>query len=159
MPRSTDAVVAPAAAVTASHRRERFATGISRRLTLFVALLILGGLAVGGASVALAFRIVGNHDAVVREYDHVLKIDGFHAAFHDLIFELHQMDSTGGHERAVEARVIQDDLVRSLEGLAGMHAAEQDSSEAELEKALLAELRTLTQGARTSPTRSRTAGI
>ncbi len=149
-------LVAPAAAVT--RPRRVFRDRISRRLTLFVALLILGGLAVGGTSVALAFRIVGNHDAVVREYDHVLKVEGFHAAFHDLIFELHQIDSTGGHERAVEARVLQEDLFRSLDGLAGMHAAQQDTAEVEREQALLAELRSLAEGTRSLTDQTKSNG-
>ena len=113
-------------AVPASHRRE-FKARISRRLTLLLALLILGGLAVGGASVVLAFRIVENHDAVVREYDHVFKVDSFHAAFHDLIFELHQLDSTGGHERSLEAQVVQEELFRALNGIAGRHDVEPDA--------------------------------
>ena len=40
-------------------------------------------------------RIYLNNDAVTQEYDHILRLDQVHSVFDDLIFELHQMDSTG----------------------------------------------------------------
>jgi NarL family two-component system sensor histidine kinase LiaS len=136
------------AKVRAAQVSERFPDRISRRVTLFLALLIFGGLAVGGTSVGLATAIVLNHDAVVREYDHIARVDAVHATFHDLIFELQQVDSTGGRERAVEASVLRDDLFRALDGLAGTHRDSQKVAELDAERVQLAELRGLAEQTR-----------
>ena len=133
---------------SATRASEGFPDSISRRVTLLLALLVLGGLAVGGTSVLLASAIVRDHDAVVREYDHVARVDAVHATFHDLIFELQQIDSTGGSDRAIEASLLQEELFRSLDGLAGTHGARQEAAELGAEQALVAELRGLAEGAR-----------
>jgi two-component system nitrate/nitrite sensor histidine kinase NarX len=141
-----------------AHPRGGFRNSISHRLTLLFGLPILGGLAIGGISVALAYLIVVNHHDVVREHDHVRKADGIHAAFHDLIFELHQIDSTGDRGRVAAALVMQEDISRELDELAGIHPGDGDAAEVERERALLAELRGLAEGARSLTARIRERG-
>ena len=88
-------------------------------------------LLVGGTSLALAARIFLNNDAVTEEYDHILRLDQVHSAFDDLIFELHQMDSTGRLDRASDALLMQEEIVRQLAALGETHRGEVAAAEQE----------------------------
>ena len=49
---------------------------------------------------------------MAQEYDHILQLDQVHSVFDDLIFELHQMDSTGRRDRTTDALLMQEEIGR-----------------------------------------------
>jgi nitrate/nitrite-specific signal transduction histidine kinase len=100
---------------------ERSSFRIGRSLTLAATGVVVSVLLVGGASLALAVRIHRNNDAVMTEYDHIQRLDQVHSLFDDLIFELFQMDSTRRLDRASEALLMQEEILRKLDALAGLH--------------------------------------
>ncbi len=106
-----------------------FPARISRSLALAMGVLVAVVLLVGGTSLALATRIFLNNDAVTDEYNHLLRLDQVHSVFDDLIFELHQMDRTGRLDRTTHALLMQEEIVRRLEGISGMHRSELGAAE------------------------------
>jgi nitrate/nitrite-specific signal transduction histidine kinase len=127
---------------------EPFPARISRNLTLALALVILAVLLVGGTSLALVVAIFRNNEAVGREYGHILALDQIHSVFDDLIFELHQADSTDVSERTTRAQLKYEDLTRQLDALAELHRGELGAPERGEEQALLGDLRVLGEEAR-----------
>jgi len=94
---------------------------VSRTLALAVGVVVAVVLLVGGTSLALAARIFLNNQGVTEEYDHILQLDQVHSLFDDLILELHQMDSTGRLDRATDALLLQEEIVRQLAALRELH--------------------------------------
>ena len=122
-----------------------FPAQISRSLALGVGVMVAAVLLVGGTSLALASRIYLNNDAVTQEYDHILRLDQVHSVFDDLIFELHQMDSTGRRDRATDALLMQEEIVRKVEALGEAHRGQVDAAEQQREQAELGALRRLSE--------------
>jgi nitrate/nitrite-specific signal transduction histidine kinase len=122
---------------------EPFPVRISRNLTRALAFVVLAVLLVGGTSLALTLRILRNNEAVGREYGHILALDQIHTVFDDLIFQLHQADSTDASERTARALAKYGDLTRQLDVLAKVHGADAADPEREEEQVLLGELRLL----------------
>jgi nitrate/nitrite-specific signal transduction histidine kinase len=114
---------------------------LGRSLTLALGAVVLVVLVVGGTSLALAFRIHANNEAVMREHGHIRRADEIHLLFHDLVLELHQAEASTAAERTARARRLDEDLERHVVELARLHPGEQDEDEREKEKALVAELR------------------
>ncbi len=122
-----------------------FPAQISRILALGVGVMVAGVLLVGGTSLALASRIYLNNDAVTQEYDHILRLDQVHSVFDDLIFELHQMDSTGRHDRTTAALLMQEEIVRKVEAVGEVHRGQIDAAEQQQEQGSLDALRRLSE--------------
>jgi nitrate/nitrite-specific signal transduction histidine kinase len=112
--------------MTRSPAGERSSFRIGRSLTLAAAGVVVSVLLVGGVSLALAVRIHRNNTAVTAEYDHMQRLDQVHSLFDDLIFELFQMDSTGRLDRASEALLMQEEILRKLDALAGLHLEQSE---------------------------------
>lgn len=122
-----------------------FPAQISRSLALGVGVMVAAVLLVGGTSLALASRIYLNNDAVTQEYDHILRLDQVHSVFDDLIFELHQMDSTRRRDRATDALLMQEEIVRKVEAIGETHRGQVDAGEQQRETAVLDALRRLSE--------------
>ncbi len=105
--------------------------------------LLLGVVLVGGSSLAMALRISHNNEDVVREYGHILRHDEIRSLFDELVFELHQVDSTNASGRTTRALLVHDDIARRLDTIAGVHAADSVATEQERERVLLDDLRRL----------------
>ena len=65
---------------------DAFPGRIGRSLALAVGVAVAMVLLVGGTSLALAVRIFHNNEAVAQEYNHLLRLDGIHSVFDDLLF-------------------------------------------------------------------------
>jgi len=125
-----------------------FAARISRSLAVATGVLVAVVLLVGGTSLVLAARIFLNNDAVAEEYDHLLKLDQVHSVFDDLIFELHQMDSTGRIDHTADALLMQEEIVRQLAALGETHRGQVAAAEQEREQAGLGALHRLSEEGR-----------
>jgi nitrate/nitrite-specific signal transduction histidine kinase len=117
---------------------------ISRTLVQAAGVAVGLVLLVGGTSLWLAARIFQNNEAVAREYDHILRLDQVHSIFDDLIFELHQMDSTGRLDRTADALLMQEDIGRQLAALAEAHRGQLGAAEPQ-HAAVLGDLRRLSE--------------
>jgi len=120
---------------------------IGRSLALAVGVGVAAVLLVGGTSLALATRIFLTNDAVTEEYGHLLRLDQLHEVFDDLILELHQMDSRGRLDRTTDALLLQEEIVRQLEGLGDTHRGELGAAE-ERHLSVLGDLRRLSEEGR-----------
>ncbi len=125
-----------------------FPARISRSLTLALGIVVVAVLLVGGTSLALAARMYLNNDAVAQEYNHVLRLDQVHSVFDDLIFELHQMDSTRRLDRTTDALLMQEAIVRQLEAIGETHRGQVGAAEHQQEQAALGGLLLLSEEGR-----------
>jgi nitrate/nitrite-specific signal transduction histidine kinase len=105
-------------------------------------------LVVGGASLACAARIYLNNDAVTQEYNFILRLDHVHSVFDDLIFELHQMDSTGGSDHAAEVLLMEKEIVRELRVVGETHRGHVSAADLEREQSILGDLGLLSEEGR-----------
>jgi len=128
--------------------RASFPSRIGRSLALAAGVVVAMVLLVGGTSLALAARIFQNNGAVAQEYTHILRLDQVHSVFDDLIFELHQMDSTGRLDRTTSALLMQEEIVRQLDSLGETHRSDVVAAEQQREQAVLGGLRRLSEEGR-----------
>jgi two-component system nitrate/nitrite sensor histidine kinase NarX len=136
---------------------ERFPIRIDRLVVQATTALVVAVLVVGGASLGLAIQIYVDNQAVTEEYRHILRLDHVHSLFDDLIFDLHQMASTGRHDRMAEALLAQEDLVLVLDAL-DVHRNDADGAEQEREESVLATLRRLSTEGRELTSRVEQSG-
>jgi HAMP domain-containing protein len=126
---------------------ESFPSRIERTLALAAGVVVVAVLLVGGTSLALAVRIYLNNDAVAQEYDHILRLGQAHSLVDDMIFELHQMDSTGRLDRTAVVLLMQEELVRELAALGETHS-QVAAAELQRDQASLGDLRSLSEEGR-----------
>jgi HAMP domain-containing protein len=117
---------------------------ISHTFAVAVGVVVAAVLLVGGTSLVLAARIYLDNDAVMQEYDHILRLDEVHSVFDDLILALHQMDSTGRLDRTTDALLLQEEIVRQLAALGETHRGELGAAEQQ-HLAVLGSLRRLSE--------------
>jgi HAMP domain-containing protein len=116
---------------------------LGRSLTLALGAVILLVVLVGGAFFVLAVRIHLNNEAVLREYGHIRRADEIHLLFHDLVFELHQADSSTAATRTAKARLLDGELERHIAELSALNQNELEADENKKKQTLLGELRQL----------------
>ncbi len=128
-----------------------FPARISQSLTRALGTIVVGVVLVGGASVTLAVRLYQNVDSSALEISQILKLDQVHSVFDDLIFELHQIDSTRTVDRTGDALLIQEGIARQLDALEPMMGGKAGT--ADPEQVALADLRRLCDDGRVVTTR------
>lgn len=113
---------------------------------------------VGGTSLALAVHIFRSIDAVEREYGHIRKLDEIHGLFHDVLFELHQVESTTATVRTRSALLLCEDLTRELDAFTALHSGEIESDERVHRQEMVGELRRLGEEAQAIARRMASTG-